>query len=925
MPDQPDRSLQAVRPLTTVSPLSLSGLFLCLFTIAASIPVTAVPPPVATIEGITQYDLSNGLRVLLCPDPSRPTITANMTYLVGSRHEGRGESGMAHMLEHLLGNATAGFPSLREALEARGADFNATTWFDRTNFFETLTASDDNLEFVLQLEAERMTSAQLTDEALAKEMQIISNEVEMDENDPLNILSQRMLSTAYLWHSYGNTPIGNLSDIRRFPLASLRRFYDSYYQPDNAVLLLAGRFDPATALALVERHFAAIPRPQRQLAATHTEEPPQDGPRLVTLSRGGAGAAVGLLYHTAAGADPDVPALDILYDILTAEPWGRLHEALVDSGLASSISGDTDAMGLAEPGVMEIIAKVPDTRDPRQVLEQMAQLVEGTAAAGISERAVERAKARRLKKLRRLMTDTSKFAVELSEWIALGDWRIFFIHRDRLAQVTVAEVEAVARNYLLPSNRTAGIFAPTTAPTRTVIRPRLEIETLVADYKGTAVIDAGEAFVATPAAIKGRTIHFDLAPGIKLALLPKKTRGQTVRAEFRFHYGDAAGLHGQRAAMRLLAGMMMRGTQERNHIELRDAIDMLQSEIELWSYSARLGGSIESDRAHLIPAIQLLAEILRRPAFDEEQFELVKRERLAKLEGNLSSPVERCFNTVRRGLYPWPAESIHYRPTLEEEIAEFESVTVEMVRELYDRFLGASQAEISIIGDFELGQAMKTLGEAFGDWESASPYVRIAEPYRPIRAEAQTILTPDKQMAIVGMATMLELRDDDPAYPALEMANYILGGTTQGRLPQRLRYRDGLSYHAASTMQVGDEDRSTNLFGYAFCSPANAPVAMAAMREEVEAWIATGVSAEELAAAKISYARETELELADDEYVAGELARGLRLDRCFSFHADLLTGIEALSAAEVNRTLNELLASTRFLEVSAGDLASVEP
>src|SRR5579871_4226086 len=232
---------------------------------------------VATIEGVTEYRLANGARVLLFPEASRPTITVNMTVLVGSRHERYGETGMAHLLEHMVFKGTPTFPMVPKALVDHGARFNGTTNVDRTNYFETMPATDENLEFGIQLESDRLVNSYVKREDLMSEMTVVRNEFERGENNPTGVLSERVSAAAYAWHNYAKSTIGNRSDIERVPITNLQAFYKKYYQPDNVVLIIAGKFEESKALGYCEKYLGSIPRPKRKLDATYTEEPPQDG------------------------------------------------------------------------------------------------------------------------------------------------------------------------------------------------------------------------------------------------------------------------------------------------------------------------------------------------------------------------------------------------------------------------------------------------------------------------------------------------------------------------------------------------------------------------------------------------------------------------------------------------------------------------
>src|SRR5437764_6397547 len=221
------------------------------------------PRKVAAVEGVTEYRLANGARVLLFPEASRPTVTVNLTVLVGSRHEGYGETGMAHLLEHMVFKGTPTFREVPKALRDHGASFNGTTNVDRTNYFETMPATDENLEFGIQLEADRLVNSFVKREDLISEMTVVRNEFEIGENSPQGVLMQRIHAAAFEWHNYGDSTIGNRSDIERVPIENLQAFYKKFYQPDNCVLIVAGKFEEAKALALVQKHLGAIPRPKR--------------------------------------------------------------------------------------------------------------------------------------------------------------------------------------------------------------------------------------------------------------------------------------------------------------------------------------------------------------------------------------------------------------------------------------------------------------------------------------------------------------------------------------------------------------------------------------------------------------------------------------------------------------------------------------
>ncbi|MBL8151892.1 MAG: insulinase family protein, partial [Blastocatellia bacterium] len=361
----------------------------------ANQPATSALPKgvekVTSVEGINEYKLENGLRVLLIPDQSKQTITVNITYLVGSRHEGYGETGMAHLLEHMVFKGTPKHPNIPQELTEHGTRPNGTTWVDRTNYFETFQATEENLDWALDLEADRMVNSFIAKKDLDSEMTVVRNEFESGENDPQGVLLERTISTAFLWHNYGNSTIGARADIENVPIERLQAFYKKYYQPDNAVLIVAGKFDEAKTLEKIHKYFAPIPKPDRQLIHTYTLDPVQDGERFVTLRRVGDIQALCAVYHIPATSHPDYPAVELLTRILGDDTTGRLKKALVDTKKATSVSGFS--FRWREPSVAIFAAELKKEDSLEEARELLQKVIEGIASQPVTKEEVDRARA----------------------------------------------------------------------------------------------------------------------------------------------------------------------------------------------------------------------------------------------------------------------------------------------------------------------------------------------------------------------------------------------------------------------------------------------------------------------------------------------------------------------------------------------------
>ncbi|MBS2021597.1 MAG: insulinase family protein, partial [Deltaproteobacteria bacterium] len=443
---------------------------------AAQLPA---PVKVTAVEGITEYKLGNGLRVLLYPDASKPQMTVNITYLVGSKQESYGETGMAHLLEHLLFKGTDAHPDVPKVLNGLGARFNGSTWFDRTNYYVGFPASDANLSIALDLEADRMVNSHiwkkdLWDEKEQKgEMTVVRNEMEAGENDPSGVLTDRVASVAFDWHNYGKSTIGARSDVENVNTDHLKDFYRKFYQPDNAVLLVAGKIDEAKVLAEVNEKFGRIPRPTRVLEKLWTVEPTQDGERSVTVRRVGGTPVLVAGYHVPQTANQDASAVSLIQGILTEEPSGRLYKALVETKLATHAEGF--AVSTLDPTFEMFSIELPKDGNVAEAKRIALETIEGFKAKPITNEELERAKARASKLSDLVLQRTDILAIQLSEAIAAGDWRVWFLKRDQTEKLTLAQVQAAAERYFKQSNRTLGEYVPTEKPDRSEMPAAMDL------------------------------------------------------------------------------------------------------------------------------------------------------------------------------------------------------------------------------------------------------------------------------------------------------------------------------------------------------------------------------------------------------------------------------------------------------------------
>lgn len=882
--------------------------------------------PVTTVEGISEYRLPNGLRVLLFPDESASNVTVNMTFFVGSRHEGRGEKGMAHLLEHMVFKGTPDHPDVWKALQDRGAQFNGTTWTDRTNYYETLVATDENLEFALRLEADRAVNSLIAPDALAKEFSVVRNEFEMGENNPTQIMMKNLAAKAYTWHPYGNSTIGNRSDIERVPADNLRKFYKHYYRPSNAMLVVAGKFDPQKTLGLIHKYYAPLTNPPEPIVDTYTEEPTQDGPRFFTVKREGSQASVGFFYHTPAAGVQESAAVDLLADVLGDRPSGRLYKALVEPGLAATVS--CFGLSMAERGSLMVLMSLKEGQDPQVAHDKAREVLEGLASNPITDAEVERAKTDSLRNYKILLSDSNEVGVALTDAAASGDWRLLFLSRDWTKAVTAADVNKAAKTYLIENNRTSGMFIPTKNPVRAEIPSRPDVPSLVKDYQGSEQISRGEAFEATPENIEQRTQRVKLADNIDAAFITKENRGDKVNATITIRFGTEKALAGKQTAASLAGQMLRRGAAGLSFQQINDTIDKAQSQLGVGGGAGVMSAGITSDRANIASMIELATKMLRQPDFPAAEFETLKKERIAGIEAQLAQPGALAQNAMQRTMgASFGKDSFFYVRTLQEQLDEIKATTLDDVKNFYTTYMAPAKVEIAVVGDFDQAAVTSSLQSMFTGWKSTQPYEKIIRPVASVPGGLQKIDTPDKPNAILLVSTAFEADDAEPQSVALEMANYILGGSANSRVLDRLRQRDGLSYGAGSFISIPTKGlgRFATLSLFAQCASPNALKALSAMKEEMQKWVAEGVTQEELDKAKEAWKLEYLGGLADDGNVAGMLSSNLYTGRTMQWDIDQLKEMQKLTVAQVNDAIKQRFSGAQFVEVIAGDITKAVP
>ncbi|MBV8048236.1 MAG: insulinase family protein [Paludibacterium sp.] len=858
---------------------------------------------VREMQNITEYRLANGLQCLLLPYSSAPTFIS-LCYRVGSRHENYGETGMAHLLEHMVfkGSPRLGGNLLAE-LEQRACDLNARTSVDSTQyhavFADNHTLADNQTYFLSWLADTLRQQSFIAQHHLDGEKIVVRNEMEMRADQPMRALLYEVGAAMFKWHNYGNDVSGARSDIEHAELQRLKAFYLRHYRPDNATLIIAGHFDRDFLLNTIHAQFGAIKTSEPAVAPTSTVEPPQQGERQVILRGVGGDAALLAAYRAPSAIHADVAATMLVETIMA---W-RLRKALsgqIDDFLDTS-------MHFAEGGLAAFLAVLSTSADSERATGNLLSTLESAEPISRAEFQLARdvwlndwtQRTRRPDLIGHALTDAS----------ALGDWRWHFLLHDRVLATTLADVQDVAQSLLRAPNRTLGHYIPAAQAPLAWPLAGIGLDAQLADYQCLwRPSDAGgEQPIPSQAQAEALAARGMLDNGMRYALL---ACSEGAAAVLTLRFGDLASLYGQHLFAHVLAQMIERADIKPSGGKCRATVmSAMQLRIEVEAKSADA----------LFQALRRIATLLRGGTeMSPGLFERI-RSRLLTPERRIQSEAMPEF-----GLLPYPPEHPLHPPSAARLANEAEALDFSFLRAMMHTLLGADAADIAACGDFNVDEAMQMLATSFGAWRAVRPYLPI--PYTPTLSVAgyrRVSARPGYRNASMTVLLPLPLGQEDADYPALCMASRLLSTSASSRLWQRLREQDALTYGTHGSVKLRPA-------GYALWqsrttfAPQNQARVERAFDEELLRAHEGGFESEELAKAQQSY---TNLRWKRDW-----TRRQMPASDCLEA-ARWLAGIEgegvlrlqdfdnllALSLAEVNDALRRHLVPDRMARILAGD------
>ncbi len=869
---------------------------------------------VRTVGGIAEYKLdANGLQVLLLPVKTAPVATFMVTYHVGSRNEVTGTTGATHLLEHLMfKGSTKHDRSLGtgydQVLERVGAETNATTWLDRTNYYSTVPMNA--LPLLIEVEAERMRNLSLREEDRRPEMTVVRNEFERGENKPMDALSKEIWAAAFQAHPYHHDTIGWRSDIERVPIEKLRAFYDTFYWPDNATATVIGDFDPAEALAAIREHYGAIPKSPHPLPQLYTEEPEQSGQRRVLLKRSGEIGIVALAHKIPQATHEDWPAIQVFSSILTYGKTSRCYRALTDKNLTIEVDGE--ARFTHDPSLHVTAAYLNNGVKHEDVERKLVAEIEKIKTSGVTAGEVQTAIAGFLARRAYARDGSFSLASELNECIAVGDWTLYASLEAKIKAVTPAEVQRVAKKYFIEDHSVAGWFVP--VQTKSDDQPK-DVSAKEEAFQPKEVLapqPLATPLGDIPSADLAHRVARERVAGMDVLVCPGVAK-DIVHVVISVPAGEAASSN--RAVAHVVAGMLERGTKKHDQFAFADLLEKVGASIVSKIKIDTVEFSVKCLSKDMPLVISLLAEQLRTPAFLPEELAKLKKEMADSFQQTLESTDTQAAIAFSRAVFPKGHPS--RQNTVPEMLADLEKVKLVDVRSFHAANYGPRDSHLIAVGDFDAAALQSETAKAFDGWKAQAERKQTTGTASDSPGGEVFFPMPDKASVtiIIGQPSGLSARDPD--WLALNVGTKVLGEGFISRLIGNVRDREGLTYGIHAVMD-DDSYRPGQWAIQGTFAPALLEKGIASTRRELEGWCKDGITADELAYRKSAMAGAFTISLETTEGLAERLLvcveRGFDIKWLDEFPAK----INALTLNEVNAAIKKHLDPAKMVTVKAG-------
>lgn len=863
--------------------------------------------------GISEYLLeSNGLKILLSENHASPVVTVMPLYRVGSRNEAVGHTGATHILEHMMfkgvkDGRTGEVYNFPDRFRQYGGVWNATTWFDRTNYFETVPAR--HLELCLATEADRMRNLEIKEEERVTEMTVVRSELEIGENNPDRVLLQKLYAHAFVEHPYHHPTIGWTSDVEAISVERLKAFYDVYYWPNNTTLLLIGDFESEKALALVAKYYGVHPASPHPIPPVVTVEPKQEGERRFEIVREGDSPRVAIGFHVPEAGHSDTYSVAAIAAILgSGSKSSRLYRALVDTKLATQAY--TWHFEQRDPGMIMVFAApaegVSHETVEKAILAELAKL----AAEGVDESELKRAKLANRKRTVLAAADPMQLADAIGEAESVADWTFYTTYGEKLDAVSGDDVKRAAAQYFTKDNRTVGWFIPKQA------EASAEASTDGAEVKAVAA-PAPVAAEASKSSFAARTHSTVLANGLKLQVLPTPGTG-IVGMSLQFKAGGYFAPAEKPLVASFTSSLLTSGTASMDARQISAAFEEMGSGIGFRSGNFYTNAGTKVAAVDFETLMRMASDMLINPTFPEKELATLKLRYASHFKEAGSDPESISDNELNHALYG--VDSVFHDKSPKDCLAELGTITRDDLVAFHKSSYSPKGAVLSVVGDITVEEAVALVEATLGAWEGPEPREFVV-PMTAVQNAGKRIdvHVPDKRSASISLGYASELTRTAEDFAAARIANAAFGGGFTSRLFKVVRVQNGLTYGVYSAFS--DPTFAGGKFGIDLqVNPKNIERAVELVTQLVRDFVASGITEQELTN-EVGYAVGTfEVQLRNADAVAATMTQFEALGLGVAGMDAYADEMSSLTKEKVDAAIRKYIDPDKFVTVVAGTL-----
>lgn len=896
------------------------------------------PILVKSQQKIEEYKLENGFRVILAQNDKENKVFMNTVYLTGSLNDPQGKGGLAHLLEHLAFKGTQNIKGeeFQRRLDQYTLMTNASTDYYSTKYTNVIRPEQNVINEVIHLEAERMDKLVLQEKFVPSEISIVKREREVRMDQPFSVMMDQMWKSAYGNQYLGRLPIGDLNELQSIKMDELNKFYRTWYAPNNAVMVISGKFDKAEVLKQIDQKFSPIAA--RQVPA-QTKVPVLDSSKMKQrnfLVQKGSDLAKFNIYLN--GKNEKIkPELALAPYLYTMQPSGHLYQSIVETGLSTAVQSTT---WLDQDFNLVFIGAIyAPNHDAKKVESALISGVEKNQP--FNETELNRVKNLIQNQSDSVLSNAAALGGRLSDYYVSyqGDWSQYFTDLENVKKLKLADVNQTLTQFLVPQHRISGDIQPTPEeqkkalkqkqadePAKTLAQTDIQEEPLkdsrvyqqeVADY----VKASKQSLVNTEKKIQRGT----LKNGIAYALYPTSTRDDKTYATISIDFGTEKSLFNQGETLDLMAYLLLRGSDQ---YSLQDIADK----------SIEAGGGAAANAAGNSITIQIVAkkekfedyfkfilDVLKKPKFEQSQFDLIKSQSLSALDRPYTEPETVAALTMTRLLETYQPGDLryHFEPDLAKQ--QIKAATVEQVKTLYQNFFVSNHAQIAITGDYQAKTMLKILQKEFGSWKAQLPYQRLSSDYQVYPAQKVHALSEQREFGNYQSILTFPVGADHPDTPALMVFSYILGDSQlSSHLAQELREKNALVYGFGSSLDLDDWIDSGALTIEANYTAGKSAQVSQSVHKVLNNLLSKGVTEQELEAAKANILKKRVTALEDERNIHRMLMPQLEHHRDLLFREKRDQALAKLTKADVDAVIQKYIKLDQFVEVMADQYGKAE-